>query len=75
LGKEYEHVAVNCVSFQIAFQGHSMNLDMFDRHWFRTSNGRRHIGLQLRGELRSESSRYRKQIPPNHFALVIVTLS
>jgi hypothetical protein len=48
---------------------------MFDRHWFRTSNGRRHIGLQLRGELRSESSRYRKQIPPNHFALVIVTLS
>jgi hypothetical protein len=30
-----------------------VNLDMFDRHWFRTSNERRHIGLQLGCELRS----------------------
>ena len=51
--KEHEHVAIDRVSFQIAFQSRPVNLDMFDRHWFRTSNERRHIGLQLGCELRS----------------------
>ena len=51
--KEHEHVAVNRVSFQIAFQSCSVNLEMLDRHWLCTGNGRRHIRLHLRGELRS----------------------
>jgi len=58
--KEYKYVTVNRVSFQIAFQSRSVNLDMLDRHWLCTGNGRRHIRLQLRGELRRESSRNRK---------------
>lgn len=37
-----------------------MNFDMFDSHRLCTGNWWRHIGLQLRGELRSMSSRYRK---------------
>ncbi len=51
--KEHKHVPINRVSFQIAFQSRTVNLDMFDRHWLRTGNRRRHICLHLRGEMRS----------------------
>jgi hypothetical protein len=50
-GKEHEHVAVHRVSFQIAFQSRTVNLDMLDRHWLRTGNRRRDIRLHLRVEL------------------------
>jgi len=51
--KEHKHVAINRVSFQIAFQSRSVNFDVLDRHWLCTGNRRRHICLHLRGEMRS----------------------
>ena len=51
--KKNKHLAINRVSFQIAFQSRSVNFDMLDRHRLCTGNRRRHIRLHLRGEMRS----------------------
>jgi hypothetical protein len=67
--QEHEHVAVNGISFQIAFQGGPADLNVFHGHWLGARNGCGYFGLNLGGDPRSCCNRYRQRYYAEEFRI------
>src|ERR1017187_7469865 len=65
--QEHEHVAVDRVSFQIAFQRCSVNFYVLHGHRLRTRDWRRHVSLHLGSESRQRSKNHRERYDTTQF--------